>query len=262
MTAPEKIVLLSFDLEEFDMPLEYGMALNFEDQIKTSSTGTRVILDILRRHEITATFFSTVVFASNDIEIIQRISDEGHELASHGYFHSKFHVNDLYGSKVALEKISKTHITGFRMARMMPVADEEIIRAGYVYNSSLNPTYLPGRYNNLLKPRTVFKTKSLFQIPASTTPIFRIPLFWLSFHNFPLWFYRASCAITMKKDRYLNLYFHPWEFVDLTASQFGLPSYVTKNSGAEMVERFEKLLQWMKRENYEFKTFSKFIGCV
>jgi peptidoglycan/xylan/chitin deacetylase (PgdA/CDA1 family) len=262
MNPKEKTVLLSFDIEEFDMPLEYGVAINFEDQIKRSKEGTGIILDILQKHKIAATFFSTTVFASNAVEVIRRICLEGHELASHGYHHSKFQIQDLRESKLALEKISQRDVRGFRMARMMPVNDDDIIRAGYLYNSSLNPTYLPGRYNNLFKPRTLFRTKNLFQIPASATPLIRLPLFWLSFHNLPLWFYKAACKTTMNKDAYLNLYFHPWEFIEIKKPEYGLPAYVTKNSGPKMVYRFDKLLHWMKEENFKFCTFSNFIGCV
>lgn len=81
---------------------------------------------------------------------------EGHEVASHGYYHSDFKVEHLTQSKLALENISGTEVTGFRMARMMPVDEAEIAKAGYEYNSSINPTWLPGRYNNFDKPRTWF----------------------------------------------------------------------------------------------------------
>ena len=94
-----KTVLLSFDLEEFDMPLEYGKKIQFHDQIKVSSEGASTILDILLRHDIKATFFSTVVFATHAETIIKRIIDEGHELASHGYYHSTFEEKHLLESK-------------------------------------------------------------------------------------------------------------------------------------------------------------------
>ena len=78
-----KTVLLSFDLEEFDMPLEYGKTIQFSDQIRVSSEGATTILDILLRHNVRATFFSTVVFATHAAGIVRRIVKEGHELASH-----------------------------------------------------------------------------------------------------------------------------------------------------------------------------------
>lgn len=255
-----KKVLLSFDIEEFDMPLEYGKSISFHDQINVSSTGTKIILDILQENQVAATFFSTVVFATNAKNLIQRISDEGHELASHGYFHSAFENKHLAESKTELEKLSGKPVNGFRMARMMPVDDAAIENAGYIYNSSLNPVYLPGRYNNFFKPRTIFKKNSLVQLPASATPLIRVPLFWLSFHNFPLWIYKAACARTINQDGYLNIYFHPWEFTDLTRAAYGLPGYVSKNSGEEMIDRFRTWILWLKKQGYTFSTISEFIG--
>jgi peptidoglycan/xylan/chitin deacetylase (PgdA/CDA1 family) len=255
-----KKVLLSFDIEEFDMPLEYGKSISFHDQISVSSKGTKIILDILQENQVPATFFSTVVFAKNAKDLIQRIMQEGHELASHGYFHSAFENKHLAESKSELEKLSGKSINGFRMARMMPVDDAAIENAGYIYNTSLNPVYLPGRYNNFFKPRTIFKTDSLVQLPASATPIVRIPLFWLSFHNFPLWIYKAACARTINQDGYLNIYFHPWEFTDLTLPDYGLPKFVSKNSAEQMINRFKTWIHWMKEQGYTFSTISDFIN--
>lgn len=255
-----KKVLLSFDIEEFDMPLEYDKSISFHDQISVSSKGTKIILDILQENQVPATFFSTVVFATNAKDLIQRIVQEGHELASHGYFHSAFENKHLAESKSELEKLSGKSVDGFRMARMMPVDDAAIESAGYIYNTSLNPVYLPGRYNNFFKPRTLFKTDSLVQLPASATPLIRIPLFWLSFHNFPLWMYKAACVRTINQDGYLNIYFHPWEFTDLTIPEYGLPKFVSKNSGAQMMDRFKTWIHWMKKQGYTFSTISDFIN--
>ena len=38
------MILLSFDIEEFDAPLEHGVELPFEEQMRTSVEGTRKIL--------------------------------------------------------------------------------------------------------------------------------------------------------------------------------------------------------------------------
>lgn len=254
-----KTVLLSFDLEEFDMPLEYGKAIQFSDQISVSSEGTRIILDLLLENNIKATFFSTVAFATHAGSLIKRIIDEGHELASHGYYHSSFEEKHLLESRLELERLSGSAIEGYRMARMLPVSDNAIQAAGYRYNSSLNPVYLPGRYNNFFKPRTKFFTGKLTQLPASATPWMRIPLFWLSFHNFPLWFYKAACSRTIEHDGYINTYFHPWEFTHLKNPSYGLPGFVSINSGEKMTSRFQALINWMKSNGYSFSTIKDFL---
>ena len=169
------MILLSFDIEEFDMPFEYNREIAFEDQIRVSAIGTEIILDILKKHQIKATFFSTATFAIHIPELLKRIIDEGHELASHTYYHSSFDVVDLINSKKKLEELSNAEVIGFRMPRMQPVDEKEIYKAGYRYNSSINPTYLPGRYNNFDKPRTFYNQEGVWQIPASVSPIIRFP---------------------------------------------------------------------------------------
>ena len=254
------MILLSFDIEEFDMPFEYHKSISFDDQISISTTGTHHILDILEKHQIKATFFSTVVFAQNAKEVIDRIIKNGHELASHGYYHSKFEVADLALSKIALENLSQQNINGYRMARMMPVDKFEIAKAGYHYNSSINPTWLPGRYNNLDKPRSYYKEAGVWQLPASVSSWFRFPLFWLSFHNLPLNIYTFLAKKAIKKDGYLNVYFHPWEFTDITSKErFGFPNYVSKNSGLLMIKRMDSFISKMKKKQLPFHTISEFI---
>jgi peptidoglycan/xylan/chitin deacetylase (PgdA/CDA1 family) len=254
-----KKVLLSFDIEEFDMPMEYGKIISMDRQIQTSEQGTTIILDLLLKHRVKATFFSTVIFASHVPHIIKRIIREGHELASHGYYHSSFQNEHLEQSRKALEQLSGQPVKGYRMARMMPVEAAAIMQAGYSYNSSLNPTYLPGRYNNFFKPRTLFKSGDLIELPASVTPLIRFPLFWLSFHNSPIWLYKAACKQTINNDQYLNLYFHPWEFTDLHDSALGMPGFVSRNSGNEMIKRFDNLLAWMQRMKYNFERIGDFL---
>lgn len=257
------MVLLSFDIEEFDMPFEYGKEISFEDQISISRAGTIAILDLLDKHDVKATFFCTVTFAENIPELIKRITESGHELASHGYYHSDFKPEHLLQSKLKLEELSGKEITGYRMARMMPVDEKEIEKAGYIYNTSINPTYLPGRYNNLNISRTFFSKENVLQIPASVSPIVRFPLFWLSFHNLPVSIYKFLTNWTYKKDKYLNVYFHPWEFTDLDDfERFGFPGYIRKNTGTKMIERMDSLISWLKTKKYPFGTFQDFIKTI
>ncbi|MDQ1100114.1 peptidoglycan/xylan/chitin deacetylase (PgdA/CDA1 family) [Chryseobacterium sp. SORGH_AS 1048] len=183
---------------------------------------------------------------------------DGHELASHTWFHSEFEEKHLKESKDRLEELFSTQVTGLRMPRMMPVSQNAVEEAGYSYNSSVNPTFLPGRYNNLKVSRTYFKEGKVTQVPASVSPNFRIPLFWLSFHNFPLTLYKKLASDTLKKDRYLNVYFHPWEFAEIKDEAYKLPGFTVKNSGLDMVNRFEDFIVWLKQNNHTFGTFREF----
>ncbi len=254
------MILLSFDIEEFDMPFEYGKTISFEDQLSISTEGTFKILALLKQHQVKATFYCTANYALNKPDIIAEIVADGHEIASHGYYHSDFKAEHLRQSKEVLENLTGKKVSGYRMARMMPVDEKEIYAAGYQYNSSINPTYLPGRYNNFHQPRTWFYQDQVLQLPSSVTPVVRFPLFWLTFHNLPMMVIKWMCQKTYRKDGYLNLYFHPWEFTNLDQPErFNFPKYVVKNSGNKFVHRIDNLIRWGKSKNYPFATTNTFI---
>jgi Polysaccharide deacetylase len=249
-----KLILLSFDLEEFDIPEEYGQPVEDSIKFKVSSQGLESVLALLDRLDIKATFFITANYAIHHPSKILEIA-QNHEIASHGFYHSSFEVADLAKSKQALEEIIGKPVVGFRMARLQEVSDREIQSAGYLYNSSMNPTYLPGRYNNLSKPRIPYHSERLLNVPVSVTPWIRFPLFWLSFKNLPLPIYQVLSKLTLDWDAYLNLYFHPWEFTSLRGYQ--LPGYVKRHSGQKMCDRLERYLKFMKHQG-TFATFSEF----
>ena len=252
------MIYLSFDIEEFDMPKEYGYDIAFERQIAISRKGLTAILDLLKKHQMHATFFSTVVFAQQVPDLINRLIEEGHELASHTYYHSDFENEHLKRSKEALEQQFGVTVEGLRMPRMLEVSAEEVKKAGYRYNSSVNPTFLPGRYNKLHVPKHFFNENGLWQIPAAVS-WFRFPLFWLSFHNLPLWLYRFLLKRSVKSIGYAALYFHPWEFTDLHQKEFNFPAYVMRNSGEKMIARFDSLLTFIKQQGWKTGLYKEMI---
>lgn len=98
------------------------------------------------------------------------------------------------------------------------------------------------------------------QLPASVSPLLRIPLFWLSFHNFSLAIYKYLLKRTYQKDGYVNIYFHPWEFTDLTdKKRFNFPNYVSKNSGNKMIARMDNLMEWINKQGIENGTIWSFL---
>ena len=252
------MIYLSFDIEEFDMPKEYGYDIAFERQIAISRKGLTAILDLLKKHQMRATFFSTVVFAQQVPDLINRLIEEGHELASHTYYHSDFENEYLKRSKEALEQQFGVTVEGLRMPRMLEVSAEEVKKAGYRYNSSVNPTFLPGRYNKLHVPKRFFNENGLWQIPAAVS-WFRFPLFLLSFHNLPLWLYRFLLKRSVKSIGYAALYFHPWEFTDLHHKEFNFPAYVMRNSGEKMITRFDSLLTFIKQQGWKTGLYKEMI---
>ncbi|MFI5222135.1 MAG: polysaccharide deacetylase family protein [Bacteroidia bacterium] len=251
-------VLLTFDVEEFDTPEEYGRKISFEEKIKISTVGLQNVLTLVEQLQVKCTFFTTAVYALEQPELIKIIS-QSHEIASHGYSHTTFKNSDLKKSKDTLEALIGKEIQGFRMARMAKVNDVEIVKAGYQYNASLNPTWIPGRYFHFFEPRIPFKKNDLIQIPASVSTIFRIPLFWLSFENFPMGLLKFLVKRALAHDGFLSLYFHPWEFTNIKNT--GVPSFISKSSGEIMLQRLQETITLVRKiESTEFTTINEYIN--
>ena len=255
------MILLSFDTEEFDVPREHGVDFSLEDGMKVSVEGTKRILDVLKQNGVKATFFCTGNFAEQAPEMMQRIMDEGHEVACHGVDHWHPQETDFAVSKQIVERVTGRQVYGYRQPRMFPVSDSEIEKAGYRYNSSLNPAFIPGRYMHLTEPRTWFFKGGVMQIPASVTPCLRFPLFWLALHNLPETLYHALVRRTLNHDGYFVTYFHPWEFYDLKEHpEFKMPFIIKNHSGRQMMQRLDNLIKMLKAHHQEFITFTDFIN--
>ena len=191
---------------------------------------------------------------------MQRIMDEGHEVACHGVDHWKPKETDFIQSKEIVERVTGLTVTGYRQPRMFPVVESEIKRAGYRYNSSLNPAFIPGRYMHLTTPRTWFMKDGVMQIPASVTPWLRFPLFWLSLHNLPEWIYHRLVRRVLRHDGYFVTYFHPWEFFELKEHpEFKMPYIIRNHSGQQMVERLNNLVKMLKSQGRKFITYNEFV---
>ena len=255
------MILLSFDIEEFDLPLEHGVQLGIDEQMAVSIQGACRVLDILRAKNVRATMFVTANFAERAPEVFRRIVDEGHEVACHSYNHWEYRDGDLERARQRLQELTGQQVSGFRMPRLAAVDNAEIERIGFTYNSSLNPCFIPGRYMNLGVPRTHFMIGNVHQVPASVSPHLRLPLFWLSAHNFPFALYLWLCRRTWRHDGYFTTYFHPWEFCPLGEKpEWHIPYIIRRNAGEGMCARLERLIDEFKRLGAEFATYSEFLN--
>ena len=87
-------ILISFDVEEFDMPLEYGFNLPPDKQLEIGFLGLEAITPLLNQSDFRATLFTTANFADHFSSSIKHLSDN-HEIASHTYYHSFFEIEHL-----------------------------------------------------------------------------------------------------------------------------------------------------------------------
>jgi peptidoglycan/xylan/chitin deacetylase (PgdA/CDA1 family) len=249
---------MSFDVEEFDMPLEYNQNLSIDEQMETGFKGLQATMSVINGADVPCTFFTTANFANWFPDSIRQISRK-HEIASHTFYHSQYKPADLLQSRLELENITGQPVYGLRMPRLMKVPMQDVIQAGYSYDSSVNPTWIPGRYNDLSLPRTVYYDENMLRVPASVSARLRIPLFWLAFKNMPYSVFKYLAIQALRKDGYLCLYFHPWEFTDIW--EFEIPGYAKRWSGEKLQHRLYRLIKDLRAEG-DFSTMWQMVSAT
>lgn len=256
-----KYFSLSFDLEEFDMPKEFGTNIGTKEMLNVSFEGAKKISELIQEQDITATFFITTNFLQAYPRIIKSLS-KTHEIACHGEhdkcysnFSSKDMVRSIKQNKSSLEKITNKRVKGFRSPRMMTPDYALLKKLGFEYDASLHPTYVPGRYNNIFEPRTMFKKYGLNIIPTSVTPITRFPMTWFWFRNLGLKYVKACTRMCFLTDPYVNIYFHPWEFISLGG--YNIPPVFKRNTGESIYRNLKKYVMWLKGKGVRFITMDE-----
>jgi len=246
-----KYLLLTFDLEQFVVPIERKIAYNVEELFRVSYNGTHKIIKLLDKHQITSTFFTTYEYALKYPSLIEKIIENNHEIALHGYSHlhnyktmtERNAFRYLKEAKFCLEKKFNITIKGFRAPRLAAPTTSLLKRLGFIYDSSLHPTFVPGRYFNLLKQRNVFRD-NIWEVPISVTPL-RFPFSWFWFKNFGLTYSKLCTVAHLRSSDYVNIYFHPWEFEDVNLNRI-LPDLSLRNNGVKLLKILNKYVEWTK----------------
>ena len=262
-----KTLLLTFDLEEFDVPLSYNVKISEEEMLKTSYKGILNLLPILEKHNCICTFFVTWSFAKSFPNMIKKLIENGHEIALHALKHKhrydkmpeKQAYNYLKKAKSFIEKKFNINIQGFRAPQMSRPSYKILNKLGFKYDSSLHPTYIPGYYNNFFTKRKIFIKENIIEIPISVTPIIRAPFSWLWFRNFPLIYSKICTRLSLINTNYINLYFHPWEFVDLSEYKEKITYLIIRNTGPKLLKKFDDYLKFSKLNSSSIKEFLRAI---
>lgn len=167
-------VALSFDCDH--ECFELGTGGTAIGRLAWGEFGRRVgvprILDVLRRHQVPASFFMPAVCALIDPLEPRRILDGGHEIGMHGWIHENNSLIDaaterelMLRARDVLEKACGSSPVGFRSANwdLSPETIEIVAELGLVYDSSLMADESP--YELLLDGRA--------------TGIVEVPVEWL-----------------------------------------------------------------------------------
>ena len=256
MSHADPTILLSFDVEEFDAPISRGRAMSMAEQMEQGGRGQERTLTLLDGLRVPTTMFTTANFAEWHPGLLTRAA-RSHEIASHARWHASFNVDDLATSRAILRAASAQEVLGFRRPRLQYTDPGAIAAAGYAYDSSVNPIWLPGRYSNRSLPRVPYRVGGILEVPIATTPGLRLPLFWLAWKNLPMPIVRDACERCLAADGVLNLFWHPWEFIDLRGA--GLPLHMRRIDGERMCDRFAAFVDWL-RSRGRFATFTEWMG--
>ncbi len=254
-----KQILLTFDLEEFDLPLEFGQIISEKKMFEIPKEGLDNLLSLLDKYNVKATFFTTAIFAKKYPLLLKQISKK-HEISCHGYEHSDSYVKNIQkiqSAKNEIEKIIGKKIKGFRAPRFEIRNIHLLSSLGFLYDSSIHPTFIPGRYMNLFKKRKIHKISEVIEVPLSVLPVIRLPIFWIAFKNLPLCYSKIFTKINFLSNNYTMLVFHPWEFADL--SPINIPNYIKKKYGKELLKMLEEYILFCKQERYEFETIENYL---
>jgi len=146
--------VMSVDVEEhfhvaaFDRQID---SADWDSHPTRVVANTERLLALFDRRGINATFFILGWVAERHPALVRRITESGHEVASHGCNHipafrqtREVFADDVRRSKATLEDITGQPVLGYRAASFSIVkrnqwAFEELDRAGYRYSSSVNP---------------------------------------------------------------------------------------------------------------------------
>lgn len=216
---------------------------------------TKTLLELFDGYDVSATFFIVAELAEAHPDLIKRIEDRGHEIASHTVTHCSLPtaadetvVDELHRSKAILEEVVTQRVRGFRAPTCQ--IDDDVYTTlaveGYDYSSSVMPSIpIPGFYSNeyAFSEKTSMSTPAgdVMEIPLSVHPIARLPISgaWMRLLGRTYTLHGMQALLQAEQD--VVTYSHPWEFESL--KETSLPFRNRVRTGAWLVDTYERILE-------------------
>jgi len=217
---------ISFDLEYW---YDSEFVLDKNQKKDCLKEGLSIVKQILKKHNVKATFFVTGKILEDYPEEVKLLSKEGHEIASHNYEHKmlnkqtkKEFEESIDKSKKLIKNITGKNPVGFR-APSWSISKKEfwtysiLKKEGFKYSSSLFPVNA-GLYGSSKFPVGRFKplkNDDFLEIPIRPFSFFsmRFPFAGgIYFRIIPVFLTRFFIKKLNKKRESVIVYFHPWEF--------------------------------------------------
>ncbi len=235
--------IFSVDLEEYFQVNAFETSVPRDDWSRLPSrveASADVLLELLSRHDTLATFFTLGWIADRHPALVRRIADQGHEIASHGWWHRRVtrctaaeFRSEVVDSRAILEDVTGRPVWGHRAPSFSIVPGTEwafdvLIEAGYTYDSSIFPVHR-GNYGypgaSLAAERIKRPAGTILELPLTTTQLagLRIPAAGGGyFRHLPYALTRRAFAEESRRDRHGMFYIHPWE-VDPDQPRLAVP---------------------------------------
>jgi len=231
--------------------------------------GVSQLITLFEKHGILATFFVTGEMARRHPNIVNRAYRKGHEVACHGFFHGKDEcLSDIdeqeHNIKEAtgiIEELTGHMPVGFRAPCLR--ANREtfhiLSELGYLYDSSIIPTFIPGYYGQLnwrfrpywIKTTKEKKIRPLLEIPVSVNPFFFIPISAAWMRNLGANWVKFGIKMNFFFNNPLVFYIHPRDVLSLPRVK-GVPWHLYRNVGFSTIKILDEILRYAKTHNAIF----------
>ncbi|MCD4692537.1 MAG: DUF3473 domain-containing protein [Calditrichales bacterium] len=279
----EKYCFLTFDIEEWFQVENLKSAISYAEWKSRPSSverNTDRILSLLNMFNIRCTFFVLGWVAERYPKLIRKISEAGHEVASHGYSHELTYTlnnkdisNDVCKSKQLIEDITGQAVTGYRAPSFS--VDDRLIdvlkELAFDYDSSYSPFKLNNRYGVINRPLrkegTIYRfDNGLIEMPLSMLKMgnWNIPVSGGAyFRLLPLTLFKGFVKQIIKKDRFYVFYLHPWEFEpdQPRIKNIRLNHRIRHYTGLKHTEqKLERLIQFLIDFNCKFLTMQDYVN--
>lgn len=236
---------MSVDVEDYFQVSAFAPHIRREDWDRLPCRVERnvdVILGLLDEADARATFFTLGWIAERHPQVVRRIVDNGHELASHGYGHQRASDlapvafrEDVTRAKRLLEDTGGVAVRGYRAPSFSISGSNwwavaELEEAGYDYSSSIYPVR-HDHYGMPDAPRFPHHpngASGILELPPTTLPLLGRNLPAAGGGWFRLLPYEASRwmlrRVNAQEQAPCLFYFHPWEIDPGQPRQAGVPA--------------------------------------
>jgi len=204
--------------ESFRIPAGFS---RFEIESELQANTDRC-LSLLSEHDVRGTFFVLGWIGERFPRIVRSIAEAGHEIGSHSYFHQRLthldhdQLEEVRRSKQVLEAATGVPVLGFRAPDFcLPEGEEffeQLLDAGFTYDSSANPTTLHDVYGRTGASREIHRRPcGLIEFPPTTLALGRSTVITIAgggyFRLFPWPITRRA----LERSPAPTTYLHPYE---------------------------------------------------